>query len=98
MRRRVLTVLCICHAPESAFAAHRSRQTFSFNGATVIDGLRPIFFVPRTLWRTWGTRPVPPVPLIFAVSLAFPTSLIRSSLAALLAPSNVVQHGPYVRS
>jgi hypothetical protein len=22
-------------------------------------GLRPFVFVPRTLWRTWGTRPVP---------------------------------------
>jgi hypothetical protein len=21
-------------------------------------GLRPVVFVPRTLWRTWGTRPV----------------------------------------
>jgi hypothetical protein len=21
-------------------------------------GLRPIFFVPGTLWRTWGTRPI----------------------------------------
>ena len=22
-------------------------------------GLRPIVFVPGTLWRTWGTRPIP---------------------------------------
>jgi hypothetical protein len=22
-------------------------------------GLRPVVFAPGTLWRTWGTRPVP---------------------------------------
>src|SRR5271170_3566308 len=25
-------------------------------------GLRPVFFVPCTLWRTWGTRPDSPHP------------------------------------
>jgi hypothetical protein len=24
-----------------------------------VVGLRPIFFGPGTLWRTWGTRPIP---------------------------------------
>jgi hypothetical protein len=28
-------------------------------GAKTFEGLRPVFFGPGTLWRTWGTRPYP---------------------------------------
>jgi hypothetical protein len=27
--------------------------------ANAIVGLRPVVFGPGTLWRTWGTRPIP---------------------------------------
>ena len=42
---------CFCNIEQSK-ARFQIQQMRSW-------GLRPIVFVPGTLWRTWGTRPIP---------------------------------------
>src|ERR1700733_15334580 len=45
-------------ASEQADHPSRTEQPPQWNGKKRSWGLRPIFFGPGTLWRTWGTRPV----------------------------------------
>jgi hypothetical protein len=42
-------------------ASDRSKRVTTDSGYALtkaVEGLRPVFFGPRTPWRTWGTRPV----------------------------------------